>query len=124
LSKRGIELTYDDLAGGAEAAAGVEAGVETPGDLVSTVKEVSATIQDTINSAKELIQMLQGFQGNSGAKQPGQPYNPQPTAQQQMRIVLNRLYAVYGDMTAVELLQTLTQQYGGLRLSEILKFLK
>jgi len=132
--KKPVELNFEDLInlGGlvaktpaVETPGGPAAEPETGGDLVTSIEGLMERANNVINNIKELIGMWKGFKSNSGpGTEPQQPYTPQPTLIQQLHRLLNILYSAYGDITVEQLLTTLVQQYGGTKLSVVLKALE
>jgi len=135
--RKPIELNYVDLLGGGAAAgpqigidtkpaAGPPAGpeVETGGDMLGAVNSMIERANGLITNFKDLLTLIKGGGPQiTGPAGPPQPYQPQPTLAQQAHTIANVLYAAYGDITVVELLQRLVAQYGKVKLSEVLKAL-
>lgn len=135
--KSPVELNFADLVGpaaaaagaGAEEAAAVTTGPETGGDFMAQVQGMMEGANAFINNIKELLSMWNAFrqgpaQIGPGSSQGKQPYAPQPTLMQEVHRVVNILYTAYGDITVAELLQTLVANYGGTKLSAVLKALE
>lgn len=129
-----IELSYEDLLGGVIKAAapvveGEQAAVleaETGGDFLNTINSMMERADAFITNVKDLISMVKGtgLIGGPAAQLPAQPYQPQPTLVQQLHQVVNVCYTAYGDITLTELIQGLLAQYGGVKLSVVLKALE
>lgn len=134
--RKPIELNFEDLLGGGPAAAAeaktaevITAEAETGGDLVSVIQGMMEKADAFVTNIKELVAMFRGLNTNPGqGGGPGgggvQPYTQQPTLSQQLHRLVNILYGVYGDITVAQLLEVLVQQYGGTKLSAVLKALE
>lgn len=130
-----VEMRREDLLGG-NSGADPGAGLPSDGDgdssgegdlgaLFAAVREFNQEVQVTIRSFSDLIQQAAAARGQApalaGGQAAGQAYQPAPSPQQQIIIALHAIQAQAGDVTVAELVELLLAQYGGLRLSELIK---
>jgi len=129
-----IELRREDVLGnlgadrGAQLPAGDDGDSAGEGDLstlFAAVRDFNQEIQVTIQSFRELMERAAALRGQgpvvAGGQTDGQIYRPQPGPQQQIIIALHAIQAQAGDVTVAELVELVLAQYGGLRLSELIK---
>jgi len=129
-----ITLNYEDLNepvhGPGPGIAGSEESAGGPPDLISSVEGVLDRANTLMANVKEVVGMMRGGmpqlgQGQgSAAGQDNRTYQPQPTMQQQLHRIVNVCYSAYGDITLLELIKALAAQYGGAKLSQVLKLLE
>lgn len=132
--KNPIELNYEDILSGGAAGTGSPGAAQTPGshiietggsqDMFATINNLLERANTAIINFKELIAMAKGNNPNSQGPPGQQLYKPQPTLGQQLHRVVNLIYGAYGDITMAQLLELLVQQYGGTKLSAVLKLLE
>ena len=123
-----VELHLEDLLGGDQPGGepGGEPGSQVvEGDWIGEIKALVADIQASMDTFKSIIETIKGLQGQGqGQGQGSNIYKPPLSIGQQIAIVLNNARTMYGDVTFIQLLQLLGSQYGGLKLSQIIEFLK
>ena len=132
-----VELKPEDLLRGSAGPSSVEGGDVEGGDLsdwVTTIREFNLEIQGSMDKFMEMLRLVAALRGGGlpgampgvtpgmASSTAGHP-SPRATGQDPKALILSALEEIKagaGDVTLLELVNVLVQQYGQLHLSDVI----